>query len=312
MSLTPLAPSLESLELFVSVVELGSVSKAASLHNISQPSASARIQDLERLCKLTLLERTTHGSSVTEQGREIYILARETLESAKRLMTTADQLSNKKATRLKIYASYTIAEYLIPNWIASLKKSNEAFVPDLTVSNSQQVIHNVNFSGDLGFIESNEIDNDLERVAIGSDELWVVVGRNHAWTKHRKPITAAELCRWPLVLREHGSGTRDIFEQEMARVGYPELKIDAEIGSSSAIKSTLIYGTSAGVLSELVVQHEIAQSELIKVSVKDLNLKRSLYAVWSKAKGISYSERELIKIATKAEQVRSSTLTTKL
>lgn len=306
MALAPLAPSLESLELFISVVDMGSVSKAAHLHRISQPSASARIQELEKLCKLQLLERTTQGCLATEAGIEIYHLAKETIKSAENLMSGAQKLRDQSSNRLKINASYTIAEYLIPSWLAILRKDRDTLIPDLLVANSYQVIHNVLQSGDLGFIESEDSHEELEKAVVGSDELWVLIGPKHPWAKLRRPVTAEKLASSPLILRERGSGTRSVFESRMRKAGFDKLQVEAEIGSTSAIKSTLSLSKSATVLSKLAVKTEVAQGTLIRVEVSGLQLTRTLYAVWSRAKGVSYAERELIKVASKTEHKRNS------
>lgn len=306
MPLSPLAPSLESLELFVSVVDMGSVSRAAHIHRISQPSASARIQELEKLCKLKLLERTPMGCIATEAGMEIYQLAKETIKSAENLMSKAESLCNQFSSRLKINASYTIAEYLLPEWLAALRKEREALVPDLSVANSHQVIQHVLDGGDLGFIESEDSDDGLEKAEVGKDELWVVVNPKHPWAKLKRPISMDKLASSPIILRERGSGTRSAFQNEMATYGFNELNVVAEIGSTSAIKSSLNLSSSAAVLSKLAVLYEVEHGSLIKIDVEGVEFVRSLYAIWSRAKGITYAERELIKVASRSHQNRVS------
>ena len=298
MTLIPQAPSLQSLELFVSTVDLGSVSKAARRHLISQPSATARIAELERLFHLKLLDGTPQGSTATDAGSRIYLLAKDTLDSADRLMTAAKQLSNQRSQQLRIHASHTIAEYLLPNWLGLLRLRNSTLVPELTVANSAQVVQSVKTTGDLGFIESDETDEELETSVVGTDELWVVVGSKHPWAKRKRPVTPQILATWPLVLRERGSGTRSVFENQMAKAGHGDLLIEAELGSTSAIKSTLSLRGSAAVLSRLAVKSETEDSSLVRIKVTGLDLRRTLKAVWSRHRGISYSERELVKVAS--------------
>lgn len=302
MTLIPQAPSLQSLELFVSAVDLGSVSKAARHHLISQPSASARIAELERLFQVKLIDSTPHGSTATDAGHRIYRLAKETLESADRLMTAARELSNQRSQQLRIQASHTIAEYLLPGWLGMLRQRNSTPVPELTVANSSQVIQTVKATGDLGFIESHEGDEELESAEVGNDELWVVVGNRHSWAKRRRPITPEILASWPLVLRERGSGTRSVFESQMAKAGFPRLVLEAEMGSTAAIKSMLALRGSAGILSKLAVRSEIEDGSLVRIEVPGLDLCRTLHAVWSRQKGISYTEKQLVSVAVRASQ----------
>ncbi len=299
MALYPLVPSLEGLEIFVAVVELGSLSKAASLYGISQPSASERLVVLERVLKLTLLERTPHGSVATKSGMIIYEQAKRVLAAAEALMASAIDISGSQAQRLRVSASYSIAEYLLPQWLGKLRLSDLGVMPELTVANSTKVIESVLASGDLGFIESSSIHQDLERIAVGEDELWLVVPPHHRWARLTRPLTPQEVAECPLILRERGSGTREIFEEAMRSFGIDELRVKAEMGSTAMIKSALTYSSSAAVLSRLAVKQEVERSELTHVYIDGLDLTRSLYAIWSKKRGISAIERELLRVAIK-------------
>ena len=312
MALYPLVPSLEGLEIFVAVVELGSLSKAASLYGISQPSASERIITLERILKVTLLDRTSHGSTATKSGLIIYNQAKKVLAAAESLMLSAVEISGSMAQRLRVLASYSIAEYLLPQWLDKLRLADHGILPELTVANSAKVIESVLSTGELGFIESSSTHADLERISVGQDELWVVVAPNHGWARLNRPLLPSEVARGPLILRERGSGTREVFEEAMAHLGLNELSIKAEMGSTAMIKSALFYSASAGVLSRLAVAQEVERSELVHVKVEGLDLSRSLYAVWSKKRGISAAERELLRIAimsSNSEAVRGEAAT---
>lgn len=300
MPLSPLAPSLEGLEVFISSVELGSLSKAAARHHISQPAVSAKIQDLERLLKLTLLQRSPNGSTVTDSGMEIYSQATEIIAAVQRLMSTADELARRRSGRLKIYSSFAIAEYLLPYWLSVLKDGDATLAPELTVGNSWTVIQRVREIGGLGFAESEFEDDALEKVCVGRDELLVVVGNRHPWSRRRHPVDTDELATWTFVTRERGSGVRSVFETEMAERGYPALQVAAQLGSNGAVKHSLATGTNAAVLSRLVVERELLDRSLVRVEVIDLGLRRSLYALWSRQKGISHIERKLVSVALQA------------
>ena len=212
MALYPLVPSLEGLEIFVAVVELGSLSKAASLYGISQPSASERLVTLERVLKLTLLDRTSHGSTATKSGLVIYEQAKKVLAAAEVLMLSAIEASGSQAQRLRVSASYSIAEYLLPQWLDKLRLVDLGVMPELTVANSAKVVESVLATGDLGFIESSSNHTDLERIAVGGDELWIVVAPHHGWARLNRALSPLEVSRGPLILRERGSGTREIFD----------------------------------------------------------------------------------------------------
>lgn len=297
MPLAPLAPSLESLELFVSVVDLGSVSKAADVHGISQPSASARIADLENLLHMQLLTRSPHGSSVTNDGEEIYKYALDILRSAKTLMDKAIEISQGNSGRIKIWASYSIAEYLIPAWLEKMQKQFRHVVPELNVSNSAQVIKNIRLNSGLGFVETEEIPSDLKAIVVSRDELWVVTSRDSNLAG-RKTVSPRQLAQGPLIMREKGSGTRDRLEQALAHVGIRQINVKAELGSTTAVKAALGGSSGFAVLSNLAVESEIERGTLTRVHVHGIDLRRDLYAVWSSQSGIGHLERALIRVIT--------------
>jgi len=107
-------PELASLDLFVSVVELGSVSRAAAAHGVSQPSASSRIKHLERQLGMRLLDRGPSGSLPTDAGVVVAGWAETILRAAHELEAGLSAFQAAQAGRLRIVASFTIAEYLLP------------------------------------------------------------------------------------------------------------------------------------------------------------------------------------------------------
>jgi len=125
MPLGPSFPELASLDLFVSVVELGSVSRAAAAHGVAQPSASSRLKHLERQLGLTLLERSPSGSVPTDAGVVVAGWAEAILRSAHALKAGLSAFQAEQAGRLRIAASFTIAEYLLPQWLGRFARVEE-------------------------------------------------------------------------------------------------------------------------------------------------------------------------------------------
>ena len=112
MPLGPSFPELASLDMFVSVVELGSVSRAAAAHGVAQPSASSRLRHLERQLGMTLLERSPSGSVPTDAGVVVAGWAESILRAAHELKAGLVAFQAEQAGRLRVTASFTIAEYL--------------------------------------------------------------------------------------------------------------------------------------------------------------------------------------------------------
>lgn len=282
MPLPPTTPELAALDLFVSVVELGSLSKAAAAHQIAQPSASSRVRYLERRLGLTLLDRSPAGSTPTAAGSLVAGWAEATLRSAQMLNAGVDALKAQRAGRLRIAASLTIAEYLLPSWLERFLRNRPADSIKLEVANSEEVLKRLTDQQvDLGFIESTMPTPSMYEQVVAHDRLVVVVGRQHGWGG-RGSVSVEELSATPLILRERGSGTREALEVTLADLGYPLPTSALELGSTAAVRAAVIVGTSPTVISHRAVATELEAGSLVEVAVPGLHIDRRLRAVWPK------------------------------
>jgi len=282
MPLGPSFPEIASLDLFVSVVELGSVSRAATAHGVAQPSASSRLRHLERQLGLTLLERSPTGSVPTDAGVVVAGWAEAILRSAHELKAGLQAFQAEQSGRLRVAASFTIAEYLLPQWLGRFAREHPGDSVALEVANSTSVIQRLHDgSADLGFIETTSTLTDLDEQLVGTDELIAVVAPTHPWAKRRQvPVEA--LAATPLVTREAGSGTREALEAALASLDLGPPTAILELGSTSAVRSAVLDGNSPTVISRLAVAAELDAGSLVEIEVKDLVIGRSLRAVWPK------------------------------
>lgn len=282
MPLGPAFPELASLDLFVSVVELGSVSRAAKAHGIAQPSASSRLKHLERQLGLQLLTRSPTGSAPTDAGVVVAGWAEAILRSAHQLKAGLEAFQAEQSGRLRVTASFTIAEYLLPQWLGRFARQHPGDSVALEVANSTSVIDRLrDGSADLGFIETTSPVTDLNEQVVGTDELIAVVARRHPWAR-RGTVPVEALAATPLVTRESGSGTREAFEAELADLDLGPPTAVLELGSTSAVRSAVINGNSPTVISRLAVADELANGSLVEITVTDLSISRTLRAVWPK------------------------------
>lgn len=297
MPLPAETPSLTSLDLFVSVVELGSLSAAAAAHGVSQPSASARIRQLERQIGAELLTRSPNGSVPTAAGLLVTGSAESVLDAAHNLLSAVDSLVTG-SNRMRVAASYTVAEQLLPRWLGQLHLAKPNTRVELEVVNSAAVLDRVRHGeAQLGFVESPGSTSGLRNRTVGTDELVVVVRPDHPWTRHRRPLSPGDLAATPLVLRETGSGTRDVFEAALAAAGLTAAPPALELGSSAAVRSAAAAGTAPAVLSRLAVQEAIDAGQLAVVPVEPLDLTRSLRAVWLAGPAVEPAATALLAIA---------------
>ncbi|HEX4214097.1 MAG TPA: LysR family transcriptional regulator [Candidatus Dormibacteraeota bacterium] len=297
MPLSQPAPDLAALDLLVSVGELGSISAAAEAHHVSQPAASMRLRALERVLGLRLLERVRTGSRLTPAGTATAEWAGAVLHEMRSLLAGTAALRSDERSHLRLAASLTVAEYLIPGWLRQLAAALPAVDVSLEMGNTAHVADLVaQGEVDLGFIEGPRPPGRLRSRDLMPDRLVIVVGRDHRWARRRRPVTAGELSRTPVVLREPGSGTRDILTDALAEHGF-EVRPLMELASTTAIKAVAIAGTGPAVISALAVESEIRAGQLAAVPCADLRLERTIRAVWDNGRTLSPAASRLIAIA---------------
>jgi DNA-binding transcriptional LysR family regulator len=294
-------PDLESLDLLLSVADLGSMGRAAEAHRISQPGASTRLRHLERRLGVTLLIRTSRGSVLTRAGEEVVARARDVITAANALTKGVLMLRDDRAGTLRVAASFTIAEYLLPAWLLAMRQTMPNADVIVCVANSVEVAERV-LAGraDLGLIESPTVPADLGVHRLGSDRLALVVSPSHPLAANAEQLRPIDLMDHPLLLREPGSGTRDTFlaalGAALGRGTRPDLPKASELGSTTTILAVARAGGGVGVVSERAAASELASGALIELSVRDMELTRDLHAVWA---GSAPSElaREFIRLA---------------
>ncbi|MVO90169.1 LysR family transcriptional regulator [Streptomyces sp. p1417] len=270
-------PDLAALELLLAVARLGSLGRAARELGISQPAASGRIRSMERQLGVALVDRSPRGSRLTEAGALVTDWARRVVEAAEAFDAGAQALRDRRDSRLRVAASMTIAEYLLPGWLIALRARRPDTAVSLLAGNSAAVTGRLlTGEADVGFVEGVGVPAGLDGVVVAQDRLVVVVAPGHAWARRRAPVAAAELAATPLILREEGSGTRQVLQAALGELARPLL----ELSSTTAVKSAAVSGAGPAVLSELAVGEELAARRLVSVPVDGARLRRELRAVW--------------------------------
>ncbi len=283
---------LGALEVLAAVAGHGSLSAAARALGMAQPSVSAALRRLERQTGLTLVSRAPTGTRLTDAGAAVLARGRDVLAASDALEREVAALRTARGARVRVAASLSIAEYLVPGWLAS--RPAGAAVVDLVVANSRDVVAAVlHGRADLGFVEGPDVAAGLQARAVGEDELVVVVAPGHPWARRQRPVTAAELAAAPLAVREAGSGTRAVLEQALSAAGHPLTGSPAELGSTSAVKNVVRAGAAAAVLSRLTVADELARGDLRRVPVTGVDLRRTLRLVWARDRRPAAAAREL-------------------
>jgi len=270
-------PDLGALELLLAVARLGSLGRAARELGITQPAASSRIRSMERQLGVALVDRSPRGSRLTDAGALVTDWARRIVEAAEAFDAGAQALRGRRDSRLRVAASMTIAEYLLPGWLIALRAQRPDTAVSLLAGNSAAVAERLLADeADLGFVEGLSVPTGLEAAVVGHDRLIVVTAPGHPWARRRIPLSARELASTPLILREEGSGTRQVLDAALGGLARPLL----ELSSTTAVKSSAVSGAGPAVLSELAVGEELSARRLVSVPVDGVRLDRVLRAVW--------------------------------
>ncbi|MFF8404984.1 LysR family transcriptional regulator [Streptomyces sp. NPDC015684] len=292
-SLAHRVPDLAGLELLLAVARLGSLGAAAREVGITQPAASSRLRSMERQLGVALVDRSPRGSRLTDAGALVTDWARRVVEAAAAFDAGARALRDRRDSRLRVAASMTIAEYLLPGWLLALHAERPDTAVSLLAGNSAKVAELL-LAGeaDLGFVEGLTVPTGLDSVVIGHDRLIVVTAPGHPWARRRRPLTPEELAATPLILRERGSGTRQVLDAALGGLARPLL----ELSSTTAVKASAVTGAGPSVLSELAVGEELAMRRLVSIPVEGVPLRRDLRAVWPTGHRPAGPARELLSL----------------
>lgn len=275
---------LGALRALTLVAEEQSMSAVSERLGISQQAVSLRIRQLERQLGVRLLNRSARGSTPTPAGELVVGWAAGLLSAADEFARAVDTLRADRAVTARVAASLTVAEYFLPDWIARWRDElgDACPVVQLTAENSGAVIDAVrDGSADLGFIEAPVVPHDLSSVTVAHDRVELVVQHDHPWAG-RAAVSAREVARTPLVLRELGSGTREAFESALAEAGHPRSADPAAVLSTTLeVRSALIGGVAPGALSSLAVAEDVRAGRLVRVRIRGVRIVRPLTAIWA-------------------------------
>lgn len=272
--------TLRQLEIFVALAESSRVIDVAEHLQMSPSAVSMSVRELEKEVGEELFERIGKRLVLNERGRYFAEHARGIVDDAHRLYETFK--ADLTGGDLYLAASVTISNYLLPAWIGDYRSQNAGVKVALKTANSTDVIEMVR-SGecDLGFIEGRFEENDLESLPLMSDEL-IVVGSDPSLSEDSFYIDELSRMRW--VLRERGSGTREIFLSQISPID-KELNIDMEFEHNEAIKRYLMHDQKAlSCLPKLSVAGELQRGEMFEARIKAHRFDREFRLIWRKKK----------------------------
>lgn len=250
--------TLDQLRIFIAVAEHQHVTRAAQGLNLTQSAVSAAVAALEGRYGTRLFHRIGRGIQLTAEGEIFLIEARAVLQRAEAAERTLTELSGLTRGSLKLWASQTIAASWLPPILIRFHQSYPGIHLELHQGNTAEVTGAVlDCAADMGFVEGSVTDRRLVAEKVAEDEMVLVTGANGR-------TDTDDITGWRWILREPGSGTRELMEIALTRLGLPARSLDVllELPSNEAVCSAVAAGGGGTVISRLAAAPRVALGEL--------------------------------------------------
>ncbi|GAB2937331.1 DNA-binding transcriptional regulator YeiE [Hafnia psychrotolerans] len=273
--------TLRQLEVFAEVLKSGSTTQASIVLSLSQSAVSAALADVEGQLGVQLFDRVGKRLVTNEHGRLLYPKALALLEQAGEI----ERLFSKDNGSLRIGASSTIGNYMLPKMIADYRLDFPGTPLELNVGNTNDVINAVaEFRVDLGLIEGPCSVPELITQPWLDDQLVVFSAPDNPLAGQKVSLGTLALAPW--ILRERGSGTREVLDH-LLLPQMPDFNLVMELGNSEAIKHAVRHGIGISCLSRRVIAEQLSGGALVEIHVPQVPLVRKLYLIHHRQKHIS-------------------------
>lgn len=297
--------NLQALRAFAAVVEHASFSRAALALRVSQPAVSRAVAVLEREAGAALLERLPRTVRVTEAGAALYAHARVIFGAERTAEEELHGLRGLDRAALHIGASTTIATYLLPPLLAAFAQAHPNVALRVTSANTHDVAALLlEHAVDVALVEGPVRDRRIVVAPWRADELVVICGRHHALAARKKVPTSA-LAAELFILRESGSGTRDVVDEALRRHRLA-FRRTLEVGSTEAIKQTVAAGLGISIVSAAAAADQIALGKLCVVDATKLRMPRVLSRLTLEGRRASFAAQAFSRLLDASAEAPSA------
>ena len=273
------------LKVFITAARTLSFTRTAEQLCISQPAVSKHVGELESRYEVQVFTRRGSRLELTEAGRTLLASAERVADDYRRLEYEMSLCTGQTEGELRLGASTTIAQYLLPPILARFTARFPKVRVSLLSGNSEQVEQALgDHAIDLGLVESVSRRQGLHYTPFRADEL-VLVARPGGKYARTESVTPEALCRIPLVLRENGSGTLEVITAALADRGIrlSQLNVVLRLGSTEGIKGFVRHSDAMAIVSAFSVVDELRSGALRIVDLEGLALLRDFVFVHNEA-----------------------------
>jgi DNA-binding transcriptional LysR family regulator len=269
--------NLHLFRMFAAVVRTGSFSRAGEALGLSQPAISKGVRDFELQVGCRLLNRTPKGVVPTDEGLALSRHA-EALFAVER--AAEDELSALRGLHngsLRIGASTTIATYMLARYLGAFHRAHPDVDLFLVSANTRDIAEQMaNQDIDIGLVEGPVEVRGLTAEPWQTDVMALIVAPDHAFAGERQPIDPKRLEDEILIVREPGSGTREVVAQALASHGIEPTRT-LEVGSTEAIKQVVAAGVGVSIVSEAAIVDQTGQGRLRTVPIRGVAIERTMW-----------------------------------
>ncbi len=272
------------LKVFYTVAKRLNFTKAAEELFITQPAVTKHIKEIENHYKIKLFDRKGTKIKLTVAGEILLQYAEEIFGLYRNLEFELNSLQQRHNGRLRIGASTTIAQYVLPPVLAAFHKKFNDIKVVLTINNTEQIEQSLqNGDIDFGIIEGQSKNSLFKYTKFIKDEIVLTANSNHPLAK-KGNVRSTDLLKIPLLLREPGSGTLEVITHALKLLGIKlsQLQIEMRLGGNESIKSYLLNSDSLAFLSIHSIIKELRNKELSIVDIKGLTIERHFYFIQQK------------------------------
>ena len=276
----------EEFKTFICVVEFKNFTKAGYHLNLSQPTVSTRIKNLENYFGVTLINRSIKQKNIliTDKGFQLYKGAKEILNLVDITYKEVSQDVHTIAGIIRIGASSTIADYILPKFLSIFCNKYPDINIEISTENTSSVCLDVkNFVLDIGLIEGNINDSSLNKDYFLKDKLYLALPYNENLIKDNLSLKELENFKW--IVRENGSGTREYIDLFLSKYNIVPKNIMV-VGSNYAVKESIKNKLGVSIISNFIVGPAIKNNEITIIEL-DNTFTRNFSYVLPKNIGIS-------------------------
>lgn len=284
--------NLHHLRLFAAVVDNGGFTKAAAVLNLSQPAISKALKELESELGMPLLERSGRSLRLTDAGKTLHGRARELFGVERVAERELRELRGLKRGALRMAASTTIATYLLPTVLGRFHLRHPRIRIQLASANTRAVLRLLlEARVDLALVEGPVSHARVTAHPWRDDELVVIAPPDHRLLRERR-VTPHDLVDEQFLVREPGSGTREVAANALARHGV-RLTRTMRLGGTEAIKQAVAAGLGLAIVSRAAAADQLALGRIAVLTVEQLAIRRTFTRLELHDRAMTTAAREM-------------------